>query len=252
MTRDLLKGAKVLVVDDDHFAVRVFARALEEAGCRVRGAADLEQGRAEIESDTPDAAVIDLKLADENGGALILELRAKKDPTSALLVTAARSLEATRQAIAVGAEEVLLKPFDTESFLDAVARTIERTHAWRKALHSAAWGNRKPTVSGGDIMPPKPRSATNGTDGASGTTERLVARLKAAPMDVEVAADRLAQLGELSDRERTIVVHALFGLRAAQIAIELAMTERTVKFHLTRVYRKLGIAGRADLTRFLF
>jgi NarL family two-component system response regulator LiaR len=48
----------------------------------------------------------------------------------------------------------------------------------------------------------------------------------------------------LSDRELEILEHVSHGLTSAAIGRKLFVTEQTVKFHLTNVYRKLGVNNR--------
>lgn len=57
---------------------------------------------------------------------------------------------------------------------------------------------------------------------------------------------------ELSKRELTIL-HALQSGRSnKQIAAELFLAEQTVKFHLTNIYRKLGVGSRTEAVRYAF
>ena len=51
----------------------------------------------------------------------------------------------------------------------------------------------------------------------------------------------------LSPAEDAVVDLAQRGLSNAQIAEELSVTRRAVEKHLTSVYRKLGVSGRAAL-----
>jgi len=51
----------------------------------------------------------------------------------------------------------------------------------------------------------------------------------------------------LTKREMEIVELVCLGLRNRQIADRCALTEGTVKIHLNSVYRKLGVASRAEL-----
>jgi DNA-binding NarL/FixJ family response regulator len=55
---------------------------------------------------------------------------------------------------------------------------------------------------------------------------------------------------DLTARERDILHAAARGLTTAQISRELYVSEHTVKFHLTNVYRKLGVANRAAAVRY--
>jgi DNA-binding CsgD family transcriptional regulator len=54
-------------------------------------------------------------------------------------------------------------------------------------------------------------------------------------------------LSELSDAEQRVATLAACGYTNNQIAHKLFITVSTVEQHLTRVYRKLGVAGRAEL-----
>jgi DNA-binding NarL/FixJ family response regulator len=56
----------------------------------------------------------------------------------------------------------------------------------------------------------------------------------------------------LSAREREIVSRVAAGRSNKEIARELWVSEQTVKYHLTNVYRKLGVGGRAEAARFAF
>ena len=55
----------------------------------------------------------------------------------------------------------------------------------------------------------------------------------------------------LTASERRVAELAADGASNAQIAQTLFLTVKTVEMHLTRTYRKLDIAGRAELARTL-
>jgi DNA-binding NarL/FixJ family response regulator len=66
-----------------------------------------------------------------------------------------------------------------------------------------------------------------------------------------------AQLGEaqhetaqhsLTPREREIVHHVALGLRNAEVAEKLFISEQTVKTHLNNVFEKVGVRDRVELT----
>lgn len=64
-----------------------------------------------------------------------------------------------------------------------------------------------------------------------------------------VAPGSAAHSAGLTQRERTILVALKQGLSNRQIARELWVTEHTVKFHLTNIYRKAGVSNRIDAVR---
>jgi DNA-binding NarL/FixJ family response regulator len=54
----------------------------------------------------------------------------------------------------------------------------------------------------------------------------------------------------LTDRERSILSAVASGLTTSAISRELWISEHTIKFHLTNIYRKLGVANRAGAVRY--
>ena len=67
-----------------------------------------------------------------------------------------------------------------------------------------------------------------------------------------LASDTASQSAGLTDRETEILKLVARGLSNAEIARELWVTEPTVKFHLTRTYRKLGVTSRTAAARWAF
>ena len=55
---------------------------------------------------------------------------------------------------------------------------------------------------------------------------------------------------DLTDRERVILAAVMRGLPNKAISKELWVAEQTVKFHLSNIYRKLGVANRTAAVRF--
>ncbi len=56
----------------------------------------------------------------------------------------------------------------------------------------------------------------------------------------------------LTERETSILAAVARGLSNDQIAKELWVTQQTVKFHLTNIYRKLGVKNRTEATRLAY
>jgi DNA-binding NarL/FixJ family response regulator len=59
-------------------------------------------------------------------------------------------------------------------------------------------------------------------------------------------------LPTLTDRERSILSAIASGLTNAAISREMWVSEHTVKFHLTNIYRKLGVSNRAGAVRYAY
>jgi DNA-binding NarL/FixJ family response regulator len=56
----------------------------------------------------------------------------------------------------------------------------------------------------------------------------------------------------LTSREATILAAIAGGKTTRAISAELWVTEHTVKFHLTNIYRKLGVSNRSGAVRYAF
>jgi DNA-binding NarL/FixJ family response regulator len=54
----------------------------------------------------------------------------------------------------------------------------------------------------------------------------------------------------LTDREKDILSRVAAGMTTAAISRELWVSEHTIKFHLTNIYRKLGVPNRAGAVRY--
>jgi DNA-binding NarL/FixJ family response regulator len=61
-----------------------------------------------------------------------------------------------------------------------------------------------------------------------------------------------ASAAGLTERELTIIQLSSRGLSNQAIGRELFVTEQTVKFHLTNVFKKLAVANRTEAARWAF
>ena len=68
----------------------------------------------------------------------------------------------------------------------------------------------------------------------------------------EDPGERAARDAGLTDRELVIVRAVARGLSNEAISKELWVAEQTVKFHLTNIYRKLGVSNRTEAARLAY
>jgi DNA-binding NarL/FixJ family response regulator len=66
------------------------------------------------------------------------------------------------------------------------------------------------------------------------------------------AGDSAARAAGLTEREAAILSALARGLSNEAIGKELWIAEQTVKFHLTNIYRKLGVANRTEAARLAY
>jgi len=68
----------------------------------------------------------------------------------------------------------------------------------------------------------------------------------------ESAVETEVRTAGLTERELTILRAVARGLSNPAIGRELCVTEQTVKFHLTNIYRKLGVRNRTEAARYAY
>jgi signal transduction histidine kinase len=114
--QDLLKKAKILIVDDEPANVRLLERILEMFGCpSVRSTTDPRQVLGLYFEFDPDVVLLDLHMPHLNGFAVMEQLRDAVPPEGylpILVLTADVTVETKRRALAGGAKDLLTKPLD--------------------------------------------------------------------------------------------------------------------------------------------
>ena len=73
-----------------------------------------------------------------------------------------------------------------------------------------------------------------------------------APRGSRRVVDDAPEQPSLTDRERSILAAIASGMTTTTISRDLWVSEHTIKFHLTNIYRKLGVTNRAGAVRYAF
>jgi two-component system response regulator RegA len=111
---------RIIIVDDDIVFGQVLARALVRRGYEVLTATTLSETQALIKQNIPDAAIVDLKLAEESGLNLIPVLKEANTQIKIVMLSAYASVPTVVEAIKLGADNYLCKPANTEEILKAL------------------------------------------------------------------------------------------------------------------------------------
>jgi two-component system response regulator RegA len=109
-----------LLVDDDALYLRTLQRSLQKRGLRVAIAKDRDEALEAARAQSPDFALIDLKLGRESGIDLIEPLRALYPEILIFLVTGYASVATAVEAMKRGADNYLLKPTTVDTILRAL------------------------------------------------------------------------------------------------------------------------------------
>jgi diguanylate cyclase (GGDEF)-like protein len=122
-------GESLLVVDDDPFIARLLEIELKAAGYDVRVASDGVQAMESAQERSPDLVLADVMMPNMDGFELTRRLR--QDPRTAgvsIIMLTARGLSADKlEGFAIGADDYIVKPFDTPELLARVRGVLRRS-----------------------------------------------------------------------------------------------------------------------------
>ncbi|MBL8651762.1 MAG: response regulator [Sphingopyxis sp.] len=139
----MAQAANILIVEDDAHIRRLLRATVQRAGHQAVEAADARQALSLLDIEKPDVVLLDLGLPDRDGLELIGPIRARSNAT--LIVVSARDDSAEKvAALDLGADDYLVKPFDTEELLARIRAALRHQRA-------AAGGEAPAVVEAGGI-----------------------------------------------------------------------------------------------------
>jgi len=124
--KDPSKKERILVVDDSPDTLEVLKRNLESKGYLVFTAPGAVEAIKIIESSPMDLVITDLKMPEVNGLSLVRHIRANYKNIGVMMITGYPSIEGAVEAVKLGAEEYISKPFTDEELFSAVSRVLDK------------------------------------------------------------------------------------------------------------------------------
>jgi DNA-binding NarL/FixJ family response regulator len=215
MTDPTREPIRILIVDD-HAVVRAGLRMLidQNPTMKVIGVAgNRSEALAIAASEQPNLIILDILLGDEDGLAILPELRAVVKDTRVLVLTGMRGSESQRRAMLAGAMGVVLKEHAAEVLIKAIY----------KVHQGEVWMDRLMLGSLLDEMTQTPETSPE-----------------------------KAKIASLTDREREVIALIAEGLKNKQIGERLFISETTVTHHLSSIFSKLEVSDRLELVIYAF
>ena len=109
----------ILVVEDDDVFRAVLVKALSGRGYEAEGVPDAASAIRLAERDSPEMAVVDLRLPDDSGLEVVRRLKAIDPTTAVVVLTGWGSIATALESIRLGATHYLTKPTDADRILAA-------------------------------------------------------------------------------------------------------------------------------------
>jgi DNA-binding response OmpR family regulator len=137
--------AKVLIIEDDDVIAQGMARHLTAAGFDAVGVANGETGLARLRYEQPDVCVLDLMLPGIDGWRVIEQARGEGIGTP-IVVVSARGTEHDRiNALELGADDYIVKPFSMKELAARVAAAAPRSRVAATRSTSRSCGSTRAT-----------------------------------------------------------------------------------------------------------
>lgn len=199
-----------VLIADDHEVVRDGLRILLEIQPDMEVVAEAADGEAAVElcrTHLPDVVLMDLRMPRMDG------------------LSAIRAAQRCCPQVAV----VILTTYDDDNLILEALRAGARGFLLKDASRDAILGAIRAAARGESLLSPE-------------VMARLVAHLEpgaAGPARADGASP-------LSERETEVLHLVAEGFRSKEIAERLAISERTVKAHLTSIFTKLDATSRAE------
>lgn len=114
----------ILVVDDNPTTLEILQRNLSSQGYIVFTASSVNEGINILATTEIELVITDLKMPKVSGLDLIKHVRANIKDTGIIMITGYASIESAVEAVKLGAEEYLPKPFTDEELFEKVKQTL--------------------------------------------------------------------------------------------------------------------------------
>ena len=124
---------RLLLVEDDPNLSRSLAAQLEQAGYSVEKSTDGREGLYYAREYPVDLAIVDLGLPSMSGVELIKQLRADGKEYPILVLTARDRWQDKVEALKLGADDYVVKPFNVEELLARVDALLRRAGGWAQS-----------------------------------------------------------------------------------------------------------------------
>lgn len=202
-----------IFIADDHSMVRQGLKQLLEIGDEIQvigQAGDGETAIKEILNLKPDVALIDINMPVINGIEVTRILKEKKSVTKIVILTIHNEIEYLLKAVDEGADGYILKDSDFDILIEAI-KTVYKNESY---------------------------------------IQSNMALQLAKILNSQEDTNNLKNSNDLTKREIEVLRLVTKGLLNKEIAQKLCISEKTVKNHVSNIFKKIGVNDRTQAAVF--
>ena len=127
---------QILVIDDE-MGPRESLRMLLKPDYQVETANSVDGGLQKLKEKSPDTIVMDIRMPGTSGIDGLRKIREIDPHLSVIMLTGFGALETAKEALRLGANDYISKPFDAQEMRDVIRRNVERTRVHRTSQTAA-------------------------------------------------------------------------------------------------------------------
>lgn len=128
---------QILVIDDE-MGPRESLRMLLKTDYQVHTADCVDAGLKLLREKRPDTIVMDIRMPGMTGIEGLRRIREIDPHLSVIMLTGFGALETAKEALRLGANDYISKPFDASEMREVIGRNVERTRVQRASENTAA------------------------------------------------------------------------------------------------------------------
>ena len=203
-----MKKIKVVIVDDHALIREGIKKLLElEESFEIQAlAGDGYEALEVIKAQKPDVVLLDINMPNMNGIDCLKQIKSDFPETKVIMLTIHEDAEYLIETINIGAEGYVLKDADVSSLIKAIQKVVQG----EVYIH--------PTLSG--ILVREYKSKNKNLDDVMGNN--------------------------LTKREYEVIRLISRGYNNKEIAVELFISEKTVKNHVSNIFKKIKVTDRTQ------
>ena len=121
-----LKGMEIMLIDDDEWIRDSLCIFFESEGCHITALETAEEGMEAIKKHNYDILVTDYRLPGMDGLELLRHVRGTQPHIMTILITAYKSEDIVSEAIKLGVQDFIDKPFTTETIEKSLIQLLRK------------------------------------------------------------------------------------------------------------------------------